>query len=97
MMYFMVEGNLSDPKKITPDLMQEHMAYTQKALDAGMFLFSGLKETMDGGLFILKAESQQEVEQYLSNEPFAREGIQSYRMVSFNAHYTNPLAKAWFE
>ena len=52
---------------------------------------------MDGGLFILKAESQQEVEQYLNNEPFAREEIQSYRVVAFNAHYTNPLAKAWFE
>ncbi len=33
MKYFIVEGILKDSDKINEDIMKEHMAYTQKAMD----------------------------------------------------------------
>ena len=33
------------------------MAYTQKAMDEGMILVSGLKSDMSGGIFVIKSES----------------------------------------
>ena len=56
MKYFMIEGTLTDADKINDDIMKEHMAYTQKAMDSGLILMSGLKSDMSGGLFIMKAE-----------------------------------------
>ena len=42
MKYFIVEGILKDSDKINEDIMKEHMAYTQKAMDEGIILVSGL-------------------------------------------------------
>ena len=70
MKYFIVEGMLKDSSLINDDIMKKHMAYTQKAMDKGLILMSGLKDDMSGGIFVMKAESIEEVEGYLSVEPF---------------------------
>lgn len=57
MKYFIVEGILKDSDKINEDIMKKHMAYTQKAMDKGMILVSGLKSDMSGGIFVIKSES----------------------------------------
>lgn len=65
MKYFIVEGILKDSDKINEDIMKEHMAYTQKTMDEGMILVSGLKSDMSGGIFVIKAESVEKLESYL--------------------------------
>lgn len=96
MKYFIVEGILKNADKINDSIMKEHMDYTQKAMDAGLILMSGLKEDMSGGVFVIKLESLQMVEEYLSNEPFKINGIQEYKIMEFNPHYFNESSKAWF-
>ena len=86
MKYFIVEGILKDSDKINEDIMKKHMAYTQKAMDEGIILVSGLK-----------SESVEKLESYLSNEPFKLYGIQDYKFVEFNAHYFNPSPSEWFK
>ncbi|WP_434307505.1 YciI family protein [Clostridium perfringens] len=81
MKYFIVEGILKDSDKINEDIMKEHMAYTQKAMDKGMILVSGLKSDMSGGIFVIKSESVEKLESYLSKEPFKLYGIQDYKFV----------------
>ena len=49
MKYFIVEGMLKDSSPINDDIMKKHMAYTQKAMDKGLILMSGLKDDMSGG------------------------------------------------
>ena len=56
-------------------IMKAHMAYTQMAMDKGLILMSGLKEDMSGGIFVMKDESIEKVQEYLSNEPFSINGI----------------------
>ena len=75
MKYFIVEGILKDSDKINEDIMKEHMAYTQKAMDEGMILVSGLKSDMSGGIFVIKSESVEKLKSYLSKEPFKLYGI----------------------
>ena len=55
MEFFMIEGNLVEHPNMNDELMKEHKAYTKKAMDAGMILFSGLKKGMDGVVFVMKA------------------------------------------
>ncbi|EDT16175.1 YciI family protein (plasmid) [Clostridium perfringens] len=97
MKYFIVEGILKDSDKINEDIMKEHMAYTQKAMDEGMILVSGLKSDMSGGIFVIKSESVEKLESYLSKEPFKLYGIQDYKFVEFNAHYFNSSPSEWFK
>lgn len=96
MKYFIVEGMLKTSEKIDENIMKEHMTYTQKAMDEGMILMSGLKSDMSGGIFVIKAESIEKLEAYLSNEPFKLYGIQDYKFVEFSAHYFNQSPSEWF-
>lgn len=96
MRYFMIEGTLIENPQISDELMQQHMNYTQKAMEQGKILFSGLKKSMDGALFVMKAESVEEIENYLNQEPFGQQKIQSYRIIEFDAHYVNETGAEWF-
>ena len=97
MKYFMVEGTILDAGRMNEEIMKIHMVYTQKAMDSGMILLSGLKEDMSGGVFIMKADSVEMIEEYLSGEPFKLNGIQDYRVTEFQAHYYNQDPGAWFQ
>lgn len=96
MKYFIVEGVLKAADKINDDIMKEHMAYSGKAMEAGMILTSGLKADMSGGLFVMKAEALENIEAYLSKEPFKVSGIQDYTIIEFQPHYFNPSPDEWF-
>lgn len=92
----MVEGTLKNEHLLNDTIMKAHMAYTQMAMDKGLILMSGLKEDMSGGMFIMKDESIDKIEEYLSNEPFRVNGIQTYRVVEFSVHYFNESPGEWF-
>lgn len=96
MKYFIIEGILKAKNPIDENIMQEHMAYSKKAMDEGLILMSGLKSNMSGGLFIMKAESVEKVENYLSSEPFKISGIQDYNITEFSPHYFNQSPNEWF-
>lgn len=96
MKLFMVEGTILAADHMTDAMLKEHMAYTQKAMDRGMIFLSGLKKDNSGGIFLMKAETEKEIEEYLSGEPFKMYGVQDYKWVEFDAHYINPSPETWF-
>lgn len=93
---FIVEGTLKK-EQVEENKMKEHIAYSQKAMDEGLILMSGLKSDMSGGLFIMKAESLSQVEDYLSTEPFKVAGIQEYRVIEYMPHFVNQSLSEWFD
>ncbi|MCH1965442.1 YciI family protein [Paraclostridium sordellii] len=97
MKYFIVEGILKSTNEIDKDTMTKHMNYSQKAMDEGLILMSGLKENMSGGIFIMKSDSIENIKEYLDNEPFKLEGIQDYKIVEFSPHYFNESPGEWFK
>ena len=96
MKYFVIEGTLKNTNLINDDIMKEHMAYTQKVMSEGLILMSGLKSNNSGGLFIMKEESLEKVEEYLANEPLKVNGIQEYKVIEFSPHYFNESPSEWF-
>ncbi|WP_055069165.1 YciI family protein [Clostridium massiliamazoniense] len=96
MKYFIVEGTIKNQHKVDDKLMKVHMDYTQKAMNKGLILMSGLKEDMSGGIFVMKSESLEILEDYLNNEPFKLAGVQDYKVTEFSAHYFNENPKEWF-
>lgn len=97
MKYFIVEGIITNPSAMNESILEEHMEYTQKVMNQGLILMSTLKADMSGGLFIIKSESLEEVEDYLATEPFKVAGIQEYRVTEFSSpHYFNQSAIEWF-
>ena len=96
MKYFIIEGTLKNQELMDDNILKEHMAYTQKAMDKGLILMSGLKADMSGGTFIMKEESLEKVEDYLASEPFKVHGLQDYRVIEFTPHYFNESPSNWF-
>lgn len=96
MKYFIIEGIIKNADLMDENKMKEHMNYTQKAMDKGLILMSGLKEDMSGGVFIMKADSIEKIDDYLSNEPFKVYGIQDYNVTEFSPHYFNESPNKWF-
>lgn len=96
MRYFVVEGTIINADLMNDNIMKEHIGYSQKAMDKGLILMSGLKEDMSGGLFVVKSESCEEIEDYLSNEPLKVYGIQEYKVIEFSPHYFNQSPNEWF-
>ena len=96
MKYFIVEGTIKNPELANDNIMQDHMTYSKKAMDKGLILMSGLKSNMSGGLFIMKSESLEEVEDYLAAEPLKLANMQDYHIIEFSPHYFNQLPSEWF-
>ncbi|MGL5416757.1 MAG: YciI family protein [Clostridium sp.] len=97
MNFFMVEGTILNKENMTDEIMNAHIAYTQKAMDSGLVLLSGLKEDMTGGIFIMKASSKEEILNYLNNEPFKLNNIQDYKVTDFMTHYLNKDLDLWLK
>ena len=97
MRYFIVQGKIKNQDKMNDSIMKEHMAYTQKAMNSGLILMSGLKSDMSGGIFVIKADSVEKINDYLNNEPFKVYGIQDYKVTEFDAHYFNESPSEWFK
>lgn len=96
MKHFIIEGTLKNPDLINDNIMKEHMAYSQKAMDKGLILMSGLKSDMSGGMFFMKAEGLEDIERYLADEPLKVNGIQEYKVIEFSPHYFNEAPSEWF-
>lgn len=77
--------------------MNAHIAHSQNAANAGLILVSGLKSDVSGGLSIMKANSIEEIEAYLSADPLKISGAQEYRVTEFTPHLIQPTASEWFK
>lgn len=97
MKYFVIEGALKNSDPVDDSIMNAHIAHSQNAANAGLILVSGLKSDVSGGLSIMKANSIEEIEAYLSADPLKISGAQEYRVTEFTPHFIQPAASEWFK
>jgi len=98
MKYFIVEGILKNSDSINENILKEHIEYSsQNAVDVGLILVSGIKGDESGGISIMKFESFEKVEEYLSKDPLKLAGIQEYRVIELTPHYIQSSASEWFK
>ena len=65
--------------------MKAHMAFLRKHYAAGHFLMSGRKVPRDGGIIIAVADSRQQLETIIREDPFCARGLADFRIIEFRA------------
>lgn len=63
--------------------LEVHKAFLEKYYKSGHFICSGRKEPRTGGIILCRAESREEVETILSQDPFMQEGVSEYEIIEF--------------
>ena len=65
--------------------MTAHVAFLKKYYAAGNFLVSGRKVPRDGGIIIAVADSRQQLETIIREDPFCARGLADFRIIEFRA------------
>ena len=65
--------------------MAEHVAFLNKYYSAGNFLVSGRKIPRDGGIILAVANSREELEAIMKEDPFVQRGLAGFRITEFRA------------
>jgi uncharacterized protein YciI len=65
--------------------MRAHMAFLKKHYAEGRFLISGRKIPRDGGIILALANSRDELEGIMREDPFCKDGLAEFRVIEFRA------------
>lgn len=89
-------------KKEVMKLLKEHLQYIGKATKEGKVLIAGPHALDDGsfgngGVILFKADSKEEVEEILADDPFVRENIVDYNIYEFKIVHMIPELEEWFK
>ena len=98
MKYYYLEGNLNDgipADAAFHQVLDAHHAYLKRFFDEGKILASGPKTGGRGGVILLRLEDDESVEEFCSEDPFAKANIQSYRVVQFDLFQIQKYAEEW--
>lgn len=91
---FVVDIEYIVPMDRVEPVIDSHMDFVRAAYEDGRFLMSGPKVPRSGGLIIMTADSADEAEIYLEQDPFAQEKVAKFRVTEFRASNLHPALKA---
>ncbi len=73
MKHFLLEGQHIVPfEQRAPELIAAHRRFLQEGYDKGRFLLSGPSVPPQGGILIARAESLEDLNAFLAEEPYPR-------------------------
>ena len=98
MKYFLLEGEHIVPfEKRAPELIVAHRQFLQQGYDAGRFLLSGPSIPPKGGILIARAETLEELKEFLANEPYCKAKVMRFsKITEFNPVQHQPILNDWF-
>jgi uncharacterized protein YciI len=65
--------------------MAAHVKFLNKHYGAGHFVVSGRKIPRDGGVIVAVADSREEMESIVREDPFVERGLADFRIIEFRA------------
>ncbi|WP_444897576.1 YciI family protein [Microbulbifer sp. EKSA008] len=80
---FLVNLNFPDIKKLTPELMAEHVSYLEGHYKSGDLLFGGAKEPRTGAIIISRHPSEEVLRKVLEEDPFTKHGASTFTITEF--------------
>ena len=95
MKHYVIESRFERPITEFRDAVPDHRAYLQKLYEAGSLLFSGPKTSRDGEVFVARAESDEQIEALIKDEPYSKQGFAKYTVVGFTPTMKNPALDHW--
>lgn len=78
-------------------LIPQHNIFLDKHYESGRFIASGRKEPRTGGIIIANAESKNEIEQIISEDPFYIHQVADYDITEFIPSKYNENFKLFIE
>jgi len=98
MRYFLLEGQHIVPfEQRAPELIAAHRQFLQDGYDEGWFLLSGPSIPPKGGILIARAESLEELNTFLADEPYGKANVMRFsKITEFDPVQHQPALKEWF-
>jgi uncharacterized protein YciI len=82
---FVIELIYKAPLADIDAAMAVHVQFLKKYYAAGNFLVSGRKIPRDGGIILAVAESREQIEAIIREDPFCKRGLAESRIIEFRA------------
>jgi uncharacterized protein YciI len=82
---FVIELIYKAPLASIDASMPAHMRFLKKHYASGTFLMSGRKIPRDGGIIIAVANSKDQLEAIVRDDPFVARGLADVRLIEFRA------------
>ena len=99
MAYFVVNASHRTPLPLPPNEVEaalpDHQAHIAKGLTDNRILFAGPKSAGKGGFILMKAETRQELDEYIAADPFCQKGIMDYEITEFMPVDRQPYIEPW--
>ena len=87
MKHFIVAGIFNDPVPVPQSevdrLLEGHKQFIIGGVNAGRVLCAGPRTVGKGGFIILRAESREELDGFLSTDPYMQNGILHFEVTEF--------------
>lgn len=71
-------------------LMPDHVAFLEKGFEQGLFLLAGRRDPREGGVILARAPSAEALAGLMELDPFVREGVASFEILSFRSSLHRP-------
>jgi len=81
---FIIEVDYLCPLAEVDRLLPAHVEYLNKYYQEGVFLLSGRKVPRTGGIIMAAAESREDLQKIMDEDPFAKAGIAHYEVTEFH-------------
>ncbi len=79
------------------ELIAAHRQFLQHGYDRGRFLLSGPSIPPTGGVLIARAETVDELNEFLANEPFCQAKVMRFsKIIEFDPVQHQPILREWF-
>jgi uncharacterized protein YciI len=98
MKYFFLEGEHLVPfEERDPAMIAAHRQFLQRGYEEGRFLLSGPSVPPTGGVLIARAESREQLDQLLADEPFCKARLMRFcKIIEFNPVQHQSVLAEWF-
>jgi uncharacterized protein YciI len=82
---FVIELTYKAPLADIDARMRAHVVFLKKYYAAGNFLVSGRQVPRTGGIIIALADSREQIEAIMAEDPFCTHGLADVRVIEFRA------------
>lgn len=95
MKHFVIEITNKIPFEEMHDAIIEHRAYLKTCYDKGFLLMSGPQSPRIGGIIIARAESIDDIQDFINHDPYHILNVADHRCTEFVPVLHNAIVEGW--
>lgn len=95
MKHFIVEIVYKAAIERINEIRERHREFLNTGYEKGIILMSGPQVPRTGGMIIARAESMEQIKEFLANDPYQKEKAAEYKFTEFTPVHYQDLIKEW--